>query len=574
MHAAELSTRSGAFRWLGSAGSRRKALATGLLALVMASMVITPIGFLLVESLTTGDLGAFSIEPFRAVYSSSGIWAAIRNTLFVIVQVEIIAVVLGTALAWLLVACDLPLRRWLMFVPIAPLLFPPLLSALGWIFLLTPGVGFINVALRSVLGLAGDTGPLTIFSIWGIGWVIGIYSVPYVYAVVAPALENLDSRLDEAAKISGASTPVCVWTITIKLILPAIAGGALFAFIVSASEFTIPLLIGSRARVDLVSTKLYELTTSFPVKFDQGAALAMGLLVTVATVTVLQRWITTRRAYTTISGKGSRRELVRLGRWQWPIVACIAGYLFVTVILPFLAIIVVSLLPYWQSGSFSLTLSNYHYVLFEQVGAGRALWNSAFLGVVGATCAVALALTISHITLRDRSPINSFLDTVAGLPLGVPSIVFGTGMLITFLHSPVPLYGTVLSLLIAYVAHTLPITMRPISSSYVQLDGALLESAYMSGASGVRAVFDVILPLLRNGLLSAWGLTFVILLREMPISIMLATEGNNVISTYLFSLYDAQTYPSVAALAVVMFVVGATGFGIALGATRLWRNDR
>jgi iron(III) transport system permease protein len=324
----------------------------------------------------------------------------------------------------------------------------------------------------------------------------------------------------------------------------------------------------------MVSTRLYELTTSFPVKFNNGAALAMGLLVTVAAITALQRWVTMRRSYVTVGGKGGRRELMKLGRWQWPLVAAIVLYLIATVVLPFVAIIVVSLLPYWQAGSFSLTLSNYHYVLFEQLGSGQALRNSALLGALGAFCAVALAIFISHVTLRDRSRINSLLDTIAGLPLGLPSIVFGTGMLITFLHSPVPLYGTVTSLLIAYVAHTLPITLRPISASYVQLDGALLESAYMSGASGTRAVADVVLPLLRNALLSAWGLTFVLLLREMPISIMLATERNNVISTYLFSLYDAQTFPAVAALSVVMFAVGATGFGLALGATRLWRLHR
>lgn len=552
----------------------RRNLLSGLLAVLLAAVVLTPIGFLIAQSLSAGDLETFSLEPYRSVYLDARTWTAVKNTLFVTAQVEIIALAGGTALAWLLTSCDLPWRRWLLFVPLCPLLFPPILSALGWIFLLTPGVGFVNVGLRAWLGMEGDTGPFTIYSVWGIGWVMGIYSIPYVYAVVAPALENLDSRLDEAAKICGASNAVCVRTITLKLILPAIGGGALFAFIVSASEFTIPLLIGTRAHIDLVSTRLYELTTSFPVKFNHGAALAMGLLVTVAAITVLQRWVTTRRSYATIGGKGSRRELVQLGRWQWPIVSGIVLYLFATVILPFAAIIVVSLLPYWQSGSFSLTLSNYHFVLFEQLGSGRALRNSALLGIVGATCAVALALFISHITLRTRSRINSLLDIVAGLPLGVPSIVFGTGMLITFLHSPVPLYGTVLSLLIAYVAHTLPITLRPISASYVQLDGALLESAYMSGASGMRAVVDVILPLLRNGLLSAWGLTFVLLLREMPISIMLATEGNNVISTYLFSLYDAQTFPAVAALAVVMFAVGATGFGLALGATRFWRRKR
>jgi iron(III) transport system permease protein len=550
---------------------RRKALVSLALAVLLALMVITPIGALIWQSLFDEKTGEFTAKAYTITYGSSTTWTAVKNTLLIIGIVEVVAVVVGTALAWLLTACDLPARRWLMFIPLFPLLFPPLLSALGWIFLLTPGVGFVNVGLRSLFGMTTDTGPLSIYSMLGIGWVMGIYSVPYVYAVVAPALENLDTRLDEAAKMCGATTAECFWTITVKLVAPAIAGGALFAFVVSASEFTIPLLIGTRAHIDLVSTRLYELVTGFPVQFNQGAALAMGLLGAVAAVTALQRWITTRRSYATIGGKGSRRELVKLGRWRWLIAALIVGYLAVTVIVPLLAIVVVSFLPFWKVGEFSFTLSNYEYVLFKQVGTGAAFVNSALLAVAGATLSVILALFVVHVTLRNRTRINALLETVAGLPLGVPSIVFGTGMLIVFLHSPIALYGTLFSLLVAYVAHSLPITLRPVSASYVQLDGALLESAYMSGASGSRTMVDVVLPLLRGGIISAWGLTFVILLREMPISIMLATPGNNVISTYLFTLYDSQTFPAVAALAVVIFLVSAAGLAVIFAAARLWR---
>ena len=240
-------------------------------------------------------------------------------------------------------------------------------------------------------------------------------------------------------------------------------------------------------------------------------------------------------------------------------------------VLPLGAIVAVSFLPFWKVGEYAFTLSNYEYVLFKQIGTGAAFVNSATLAITGATLAVVLALFIVHVTLRNRTRINAVLETVAGLPLGVPSIVFGTGLLIVFLNSPIAVYGTLFSLLVGYVAHSLPITLRPVSASYVQLDGALLESAYMSGASGARTLVDVVLPLLRAGIISAWGLTFVILLREMPISIMLATPGNNVISTYLFTLYDSQTFPAVAALAVVIFLVSAAGLGLIFAVSHLWR---
>ena len=552
-------------------GYRRRAIASGLLAVLLGCLVLTPIGALVVQSLLARD-GSWSTAAWSAVYTDPTNRAALRNTLAITGLVEVLAVTLGTALAWFLTSCDLPGRRWLLLVPLGPLLFPPLLSALGWIFLMSPGVGFLNVGLRALFDLPGDTGPLSIHSLYGIAWVMGIYAVPFVYAVVAPAMENLDSRLDEAAAISGASRAVIARTVTLKLLLPAIVGGALFAFIVSASEFTIPLLIGTRAHLDLVATRLYELVTSFPVQFAQGAALAMGLLVAVAAITVLQRWVTTRRSVATLGGKGARRELVQLGIWRWPAALLIVLYLLVTVVLPLLAIVVVSLLPYWQAGQFDWTLENYALLLFRQAGAASALLNSVLLAAASATCAVALALYLSHVTLRDRGRVNAVLDSVAALPLGVPSIVFGTGALIAFLHSPVPLYGTLASLLIAYVAHTLPITLRPVSASYVQLDHALVEAAGMCGASGPRAMGDVVMPLLRGAILSAWGLTFILLLREMPLSIMLTTPGNNVISTFLFNLYDGETFPAVAALAVLLFATGALVFGAV--ATLAWRWGR
>lgn len=555
----------------GALGYRRRAIASGLLTLLLGAMVLTPIGALIAQSLLAKD-GSWTAAAWSAVYTDPTNRAALANTLTIIGLVELIAVTLGTALAWFLTSCDLPGRKWLLLVPLGPLLFPPLLSALGWIFLMSPGVGFLNVALRALFDLPGDTGPMSIYSMAGIAWVMGIYAVPFVYAVVAPAMENLDTRLDEAAAMSGANRFTTVRTVTLKLLLPAIVGGALFAFIVSASEFTIPLLIGTRAHIDLVSTRLYELVTSFPVQFAQGAALAMGLMVAVAAITVLQRWVTTRRSVATLGAKGARRVLVDLGAWRWPAAALIVFYLLVTVVLPLGAIVVVSLLPYWQAGQFDWTLDNYAMALFRQPGALTALSNSVLLAAGSATCAVLLAIYISHVTLRDRGRINNVLDTFAALPMGVPSIVFGTGMLIAFLHSPVVLYGTLASLLIAYVAHTLPITLRPVTASYVQLDTALVEAAGMCGASGGHAVADIVVPLLRGAILSAWGLTFILLLREMPLSIMLTTPGNNVISTFLFNLYDGETFPSVAALAVIMFATGAVVFAVVAGIAWRWRR--
>lgn len=538
----------------------QRAVIIALIAL-LAWMVLYPILALVARSFTVEDVTGWTLAAYETVYASGRTWEAARNTVIIVVMSTMLSVTVGVSLAWLLRCTDVWGAKYLNLVPFIPLLLPPLLGAAGWIFLLAPGVGFLNVGIRALLGSAESSGPFTIYSVWGMAWVTGLYCVPYVYSVVDPALQKMDASLDEAAALSGAGTFTRLRTVVLPVIAPAIAGGAFFSVIVSASEFTVPALIGSGARVETISTLIYTWVNQFPVQFSAGAALSMMLLLFVSLAAIYQRRLVSRGIYTTVGGKASIPSKTRLGRWRPVAFAGIIAYIAVAILLPLAAIIFVSISPYWSVTLTpeQLTLNHFRFILFEHSTTFRTIMNSTVLAFAGATASVALGVAVVYITLTWKSRMSSLLDLLATIPLGIPAIVFGAGALFAFIRPPIVLYGTLAALLVAYVAHILPIASRPILTTYVQLNRELIEASWVGGGREMTTVLNVVLPLIRSGIFSGWALTFILLLREMPMSVMLSTPNTSVISVELFSFWDGRTIPVVAAFSLVVFVLGLVG---------------
>lgn len=557
-----------------SSGRGASRLTLVLLLLVLAWLILYPLGALVVRSLT-GPEGGFTLEAYRSVYVSRQTWNAALNTVIVVVGATLFSVVVGTGLAWLLTRTTLPLGRFLRPIPMLPLLLPPLLGAAGWIFLLAPRAGFLNVAIRSVTGMEADTGPLNIYSVWGIVIVVSLYCVPYVYALVQPALMQMDSALEEAAHISGANRWRQTLDITLPVVKPAVIAGALFAMIVSASEFTIPVLIGTGARVEVLSTLLYGHVSKFPIQFERGAALAMLLLAAVGIATFYQRRLLRSDRYTTVTGKASVRAKVDLGPWRVPALLCVLGYVGLTLILPLAAIVIVSVSPFWTArpSLSGLTLDHFRFVLFEHHGTVRTILNSTLLAFSGASIATLLGVLVAYVTLAWRTRLGSALDTIANISLGIPAIVFGVGVLFAFIRPPFVLYGTLLALLVAYVAKLLPIALRPIANSYGQLSRGIVEASWVTGGRQYATLWYVVAPLVKSGMFSAWALTFVLLLREMPMSVLLSTPNTPVISVELFNFWEGRTVPVVAAFSMIVFAVGALGLVVIALAAKVMNVD-
>jgi iron(III) transport system permease protein len=520
----------------------------------VAYLVLSPVALLLYGSVRTaapGAEGAFTLANFREILSPRYL-GALENTLLLGASTAVLCTVVGTALAWLVFRTDMPGRRWLGILITSTFYFPSFLTAEAWGILLAPKSGLLNNLARVVLP---DLEGVNIYSLGGMVWVTALAYVPYTFLFLAGPFQSMDPALEEAAAMSGASRKRIVFTVTLPLVSYAILSGALLTFILAVGLFGVPAIIGMPAQIYVLVTQIYSLLEFYPSNYQVAAALAVLLMgVTVVAVWV-QRYITGRRAHTTITGKGYRPRPFPLGAIKWAAFALCVGYFVLAVLLPTLALLYVSLQRFY-TGTLDLsrfTLHNYREILFSYPITWRAFRNSIVLSAGGATVAILLSALVSYMVIKGRMRTRGLLETLTMLPAAVPGLVISVGLLWAYVQSPI--YGTIVILLVSYVTHYLPQGFRVVSSNLVQMDDALEESARVSGASWLRTLKDVVVPLIRPALVSGWLLLFVAFFRELSSAVLLYSHGNEVLSVAIWDLHQNGNLGMLSALAILMLLV-------------------
>jgi iron(III) transport system permease protein len=235
----------------------------------------------------------------------------------------------------------------------------------------------------------------------------------------------------------------------------------------------------------------------------------------------------------------------------------------VAVLLPYGALLAVSLSKSWGLAFWrNLTLANYHFVLFDYDVTRRAITNSLILAVLAATLAGGLGAIIAWLDLRTTMWGRRVLDYVSLVPMGLPGIVMAVALIEFWLRVPVPLYGTLAILLLAYWARYIPLGVRAANAALFQVDGALEESARILGASWGMTMREITLPLIRSGLFAGWLLIFVPAIQELSASILLFSSGSITLAVAVYNLYETGSLEPVAALAIINMAI--IGIAIAL----------
>lgn len=540
----------GAQVWVPFAG-----VLTGVL-LIAGPFLAGAIRSLLVWSKTGPDL---SLANFANLFADPRFYTAVGNTVICGAGATIVSVILGFSLAWIVSRTDVPGRSFFETMNLVPFFLSPYVGALGWIFLIAPYSGLLQTTLKDTVGLSADW--INIYSLGGVIWVLSLFYTPYVYLFVISPLRQMDGGLEDAARVHGASFWTTVRLITVPLLMPAILSASLIVFITSAGLFDVPLALTATKGIRTMPTEIYALV-SYPT--DLGRAAAFGIVIVAATIllTVLQRAYLSRRRYETVSGKGYRPRLVKLGRIGTAYALTIeAIYLMASVVLPVIALVLVALSPLW-TGRFkpaSASLKNIQYVLFEYNLTQQAILNSLTLALIGATLGVALSLTQAYRLARGPRRGRAFTDALLALPLGIPGIILSLFFLILAIRTP--LYGTLTILLIAYIARFFPFSTRTIGAMLAALHPELEESARASGASWLQTMRHIMLPLLRPALIAAWIMLFIILIRELGASILLYSSGTETISVAMVLLSE-NSVGYVASLALVQLALLLSGFAL------------
>jgi iron(III) transport system permease protein len=530
-----------------------------LLGALLAWLVLVPLAVLVVSAFKpTGLLRdpGFTLAHVVETYSDPQFWSLVWATLQFAAGSTAVALVLGGTLAWLVERTDLPAPRLVRALVILPMATPPFLLAISWIILLSPRTGVINSLLMQTFGLSAP--PFNIYSLGGMILVEGLALVPSAFLILAPAARNLDPSLEESALVSGASTGHLVFRIILPLLLPALAGTAIFLMIVSFVVFDVPGTIGMPSRIFVLSSQIYSLVADSPRGIPEyGKVSAMALMFTLgllALTLAYHRLMRHAGRFVTVTGRGYRARPFALGRLRWLAVAAVGLYFLCAVLAPLLILLWTSLMPFQVPPSLAAarmaTLAN-HREFFTNPFIEAATINSIVVALVAATAVAALSLATAWVSIRTRAPGRRVIDALAFLPLAMPGVLIATALVYVYLAAKIiPIYGTIWIIAVAYLTIYLSFGSRAMNGVVLQIHPELDEAARMSGAGLLATLRRVIVPLTTPGLAAVWIWVFAHCLRELTAALMLQGADNATLPTLLYTYWSGGETNKAAAVGV------------------------
>ena len=543
-----------------------------LLALVLA-IVLPPFLFLLRASLAVGNdvEPRYGLEHFVSVITRSGAELWITTIVYALGS-SALAIALGASAAWLVARTDAPFRRIVTATAFLSLAVPVIIKSVGWIMLLGPNSGLVNVVLRLFVG--GEEGPIQLYSLGGMIFVEGMLWMPVVFLLTLPVLGAMDPSLEEAAATSGAGLGQIFQRVTLPLMRPSVVAVFLLALIRALESFEVPLLIGAPGNLHTLTTAIYEsIHTGFVPKYGEASAFAVLLLGLVVIPLAYYYWLTKEASrFATITGKGFRPRRLRLGRWRLPLGLWLL-VIPLSLIAPLLILVWASFLPVYKPPELAdfarMSLANYQSV-WGRPETITGLTNSALIGLWSATAVVALTFTAAWLIIRVRSKFRFALDALISVPLVFPGIVLGITILIEFLRLPfIPIYGTIWILVFAFLIRFMPYGMRFCHAGILAIHREREECGRTCGAGGLTVLRRIVLPLALPSVVAAWLYVFLYTIRDLSIAILLAGPKSQVIAVVILDLWNNGEVGELAALAVLM----ATAV-TALAAALMWLGRR
>jgi iron(III) transport system permease protein len=540
-----------------------------LLIVVLVLLVVHPLARLLIGSITDPKTGALTLANFAAAYGRTRYLTALWNSIVLGATVTVLCTAIAVPMAWAVARTDMPGKTFIRTLTLGAFITPPYLGALAWILLAGPNAGWLNTAFRSLTG--AESGIVNIFTFPGLVFIIAIYSYPYLFVFVSAALETVGSEMEDAAHILGAGTWRATRTITLPLVLPAILGGAIITFLEAIALFGSPAMIAIPARYNVVTTQMLEFF-SYPVRVEVAEAYALPLLAITVALYGLQQRLIGRRSHVTVTGKGAERRLTRLGAWRWAMFAGCLAVSMLSVLLPLAVLAQAAFAKSWNRGLHfaNLTLDNFAYVLLEQQATAQSMLNTFAFAAAAATLALGLGLAIAYVVQRRLVPFGGTLSFLCLAPFVVPGIVLAIGFYAAYASQPFALYGTATIMILAFTTRFLPIAYANSAASVRGVHPEMEDAVRILGGGRLRAIRDVVTPLIRRSLLGAWLLVFIPATRELSTAIFLYGPNTKVMSVMLLNLADEGSLEAAAALGLLMLV---TILAIVLGGYALMGRD-
>src|SRR3954464_11920551 len=524
-------------------------------ALVLCVLIVLPMSWLIYYGFSDKN-GAFSLQNFVPLVNDPTLLDPFITTFILATSTSLICCAVAAPMGWLVARTDMPLRRTVRLLVTASFVTPPFLGAIAWELLAAPNSGLLNKLYRILTGAEMDEHIFNIYSFPGLIFVIACYTFPYVFVLVANALDRTPSELEDASSILGGSTWVTARRVTVPLVLPARLAGALVAFLQAMTLFGSPAILALPAGFHTMTTKIWSLF-QYPPKPELAAAASLPLLILTVLLLRAEHMILGRRGYSVVGGKQGDPRLVQLGRLKWAALALVFGVLMCPVFLPYAALFNAAFSQVAsQFISFSnFTLHNINFVFFELSATKLAVKNTFVLGILSATIGTIIALVTSYITTRKSITGYRVLGFLATAPVAIPGIVLGVALFLTYTRPPFVLYGTLWILLIAFVTIALPAAYQQMQSAFRSVHTDLEDASRILGATRMRVLRDITAPLLRTSVIATWCFVFVGVMRELSAAIMLFTSETKVISVLIFDLNESGDLGAISVLGLGMLII-------------------
>src|SRR5713226_752839 len=526
-----------------------------VLGLFLCTLVLLPLLWLAWYSITD-EAGALTPANFIKLVRDPSFVSPFFTALAIAFSVAIAACAVAMPLAWLVSRTDMPLRATIRAFVTASFVTPPFLGAIAWEILAAPNSGMLNQWYRALFDLEPDEHLFDIYTVEGVTFAIACYAFPYVFVLVANALDRIPADLEDASAILGGSRASTLRRVTLPLVLPALLAGALVAFLQSLTLFGTPAILALPAGFHVITTKIWSLF-QYPPNPHLAAAAALPLLLVTIVLLRGRQFLLGRRSYAVIGGKSGAPRLVALGAWRWPALGFAVAVIALPVLLPYAALLKTAVVRTasdpltWES----LTFHNMRFVFLEFSQTQLALRNTFLLGILAATAGTALALVVSYLTTRRLVIGHRALGFLATAPMAIPGIVLGVGLFLSYSRPPLVLYGTLWILLLAFLTIELPAGYQQLQAAISGLHPELEEASRIFGATRLRSLWQITAPLLRTSVVATWCFIFIGVIRELSATIMLTTAQTKLVSVIIYDLNESGDLGAISVLGITLLVI-------------------
>ena len=529
-----------------------------VIAAILCVLVILPLSWLVYYSFLD-ESGEATWMNFAALVTDPTMRRAFALAAGMALGVGLLSCAVAAPMAWLVARTDMPGRRIVRMLVIASFVTPPFLGAIAWEILAAPNSGLFNILYRWVFGLDNSHVLLNIYTFQGLVFAIACYTFPFVFTLVANALDRVPSDLEDASAILGAKWLTTLRRVTLPMVLPAMLAGSLIAILQALTLFGSPAILALPAGFHVITTKIWSLF-QFPAQPGLAAAAALPLLLLTIVLLRGQKWILGRRGYTVVGAKSGVPRITALGPWKWLALGFVGFILCLTVVFPYAALLKTAITPnFTQALTWdSLTLQHFRFVFFEFSATQLAMRNTLVLGLMTATIVTVIALIVAYVVTRQSFRGASILGFLATAPVAIPGIVLGVGLFLAYSNPYFALYGTLWILLIAFLTLEMPLGYQQLSSALKGIHVETEEASRVLGATQLKTLWRITAPLLRTNIVATWCFVFIGSVRELSATILLTTANTKIVSVIIYDLNESGNLGAISVLGLTLLAVSFT----------------